>query len=159
MDLYVNPTITKFAQKTDGTITELKIGTKQEDAWANIAEQGGSADLEDNVQTIIDVSTYTQPVEVWPISGKDGMKKNTITLDNIPSGISTFYAWKESVDNIIAYTTTSTPTISDSCFIPGETGHEIEKTDIVSVGDGYITIEEEDAREFARYSDGDISLT
>jgi len=47
---------------------------------------GGSADLEDNHQTTIDVSTYTQPVEVLPTSGKDGMKKNTITLNNIPSG-------------------------------------------------------------------------
>ncbi|WP_405291970.1 hypothetical protein [Methanobrevibacter sp.] len=47
---------------------------------------GGAADLEDNHQTTIDVSTYTQPVEVTPTSGKDGMKKNTITLTNIPSG-------------------------------------------------------------------------
>jgi len=46
----------------------------------------GSADLEDNHQTTIDVSTYTQPVEVTPTSGKDGMKKNTVTLTNIPSG-------------------------------------------------------------------------
>ena len=47
---------------------------------------GGSADLEDNHQTTIDVLTYTEPVEVTPTSGKDGMKKNTITLSNIPSG-------------------------------------------------------------------------
>lgn len=45
---------------------------------------GSGADLEDNHQTTIDVSTYTEPVEVTPISGKDGMKKNTVTLTNIP---------------------------------------------------------------------------
>ena len=56
---------------------------------------GGSSDLEDNHQTSIDVSTYTQPVEVTPTSGKDGMKKNTITLNNIPSpgGGAKLYAW------------------------------------------------------------------
>ena len=54
---------------------------------------GSGADLEDNHQTTIDVSTYTEPVEVTPASGKDGMKKNTITLDNIPSGTATLYAW------------------------------------------------------------------
>lgn len=63
---------------------------------------GGSANLEDNVQTIIDVSTYTQPVEVLPISGKDGMKKNTITLNNIPSpgGVTTLYAWSVDGDTV-----------------------------------------------------------
>lgn len=55
---------------------------------------GSGADLEDNHQTTIDVSTYTQPVEVTPISGKDGMKKNTITLDNIPAGANMLYAWE-----------------------------------------------------------------
>ena len=34
MDLMVNPTITKFAQKVDGEITELKLGVKEEDAYA-----------------------------------------------------------------------------------------------------------------------------
>ena len=62
---------------------------------------GGSSDLEDNHQTTIDVSTYTQPVEVTPTSGKDGMKKNTITLNNIPSGDGILYAWK--VNNSYLY--------------------------------------------------------
>ena len=46
-----------------------------------------SADLDDNKAATINVSTYTEPVEVTPTSGKDGMKKATITLSNIPSGI------------------------------------------------------------------------
>lgn len=47
---------------------------------------GGGADLEDNKTATIDVSTYTEPVEITPTEGKDGMKKATVTLDNIPSG-------------------------------------------------------------------------
>lgn len=46
---------------------------------------GGGANLEDNKEVTIDVSTYTEPVEIIPTSGKDGMRKATITLDNIPS--------------------------------------------------------------------------
>lgn len=55
---------------------------------------GGGADLDNNVAETIDVSTYTEPVVINPTSGKDGMKKATVTLDNIPSGGSaTAYAW------------------------------------------------------------------
>lgn len=85
MDLMVNPTITGFRQDVDGTIKELKIGQAKEDAFENIIAQGGAV-LEDNKEVTIDVSTYTQPVVVNPTSGKDGMKKATITLSNIPSG-------------------------------------------------------------------------
>ena len=42
------------------------------------------ADLENNKAQTINVSTYTAPVEVTPTSGKDGMKKATITLSHIP---------------------------------------------------------------------------
>ena len=43
------------------------------------------SDLENNKAQTINVSTYTAPVEVTPTSGKDGMKKATITLSNIPA--------------------------------------------------------------------------
>ena len=86
MDLMVNPVITGFRQDVDGTIKELKLGEEKQDAWANIAEQGASAKLDNNKTATINVSTYTEPVEVLPTSGKDGMKKATITLSNIPSG-------------------------------------------------------------------------
>ena len=42
------------------------------------------ADLDNNKTTTINVSTYTEPVVVNPTSGKDGMKKATITLSHIP---------------------------------------------------------------------------
>lgn len=56
---------------------------------------GGGADLENNKTATIDVSAYTGPVAITPTAGKDGMKKTTVTLSNIPSGGSaTAYAWK-----------------------------------------------------------------
>lgn len=88
MELYVNPTITGFRQDVDGTIKELKIGQKQEDAYKQIYDNGKAAGhagvkLEDNHTETIDVSTYTEPIVITPASGKDGMKKVTITLTGI----------------------------------------------------------------------------
>ena len=85
MELYVNPQITGFRQDVDGTIKELKIGSNKEDAYENIIEQGTSAKLDKNKTSTINVSTYTETVEITPTSGKDGMKKATVTLSNIPS--------------------------------------------------------------------------
>lgn len=59
---------------------------------------GGGADLEDNKTATIDVSTYTEPVEITPTAGKDGMKKTTVTLNNIPSGgMPNLYAYQGSL--------------------------------------------------------------
>lgn len=41
--------------------------------------------LDNNKTETINVSTYTEPVVVNPTSGKEGMKKATITLSNIPA--------------------------------------------------------------------------
>lgn len=100
MNLMANPTITGFRQDVDGTIKELKLGEAKEDAFANIIEQGG-ADLDDNKAATINVSTYTQPVEITPTSGKDGMKKATVTLSNIPSGEDvSAYAWCQTAGTV-----------------------------------------------------------
>ena len=40
--------------------------------------------LENNKAETIDVSEYTEPIVIEPSSGKDAMKKVTITLSNIP---------------------------------------------------------------------------
>lgn len=58
-------------------------------------EVPSGADLEDNKTATIDVSTYTEPVEIEPTEGKDGMAKVTVTLTNVPSaGDVTAYAWQ-----------------------------------------------------------------
>ena len=84
MELYVNPTITDFQQDVNGDIKMLKIGVKKEDAYANIQGQA-TGKIENNKTSTINVSTYTQPVEITPTSGKTSMKKAAITLSNIPS--------------------------------------------------------------------------
>ena len=156
MELYVNPTITGFRQDVDGTIKELKIGSNKEDAWANIAEQGASAKLDNNKTKTIDVSTYTEPVEVLPTSGKDGMKKATITLSNIPSpsGSGTLYAWLN--NDYYVYTTTATPTTQNKAYMAYGDGSKIVQSDISAVGEGSITVE---TYEYERDATGDISLT
>ena len=50
----------------------------------DIGKAEGDADIEDNKSVTIDVSTYTEPIEITPTEGKDGMAKVTITLSNIP---------------------------------------------------------------------------
>ena len=91
MDLYANPTITDFQQDVNGDIKMLKIGVKKEDAYANIQGQTTSK-VENNKTATINVSTYTQPVEITPTSGKTSMKKATVTLSNIPIG-QPLYIW------------------------------------------------------------------
>lgn len=41
-------------------------------------------DLQNTRNVTIDVSEYTEPVEITPTSGKDAMKKVVVTLSNIP---------------------------------------------------------------------------
>lgn len=133
----------------DGTIDE------------NPGSGGGGSDLEDNKEVTIDVSEYTQPVEIEPTAGKDGMKKATVTLSNIPSpaGVSKFFCWR--CDNSpeyykYAYTTTDSPSIETKYVANGESGETspISSYSIAEVGDGYFVSEYQDRYE--RYSDGDI---
>ena len=67
-------------------------------------EVPSGGDLEDNKAATIDASTYTSPVEVTPSEGKDGMKKATITVSNIPSGATPsteMPAWFDDYENSI----------------------------------------------------------
>lgn len=79
---------------------------------------GGSADLDDNKTATINVSTYTEPVEVTPTAGKDGMKKATITLNNIPSGIpdTTYGSSLECDGDDTAYVVTDKADFTEATF-------------------------------------------
>ena len=165
MKLYANPTITDFRQDVNGDIKMLKIGVDKEDAYANIIAQAEGGDLEDNKTATINVSTYTQPVEITPTAGKDGMKKATITLSNIPSpsGATTLYAWRRSLGGGnygYVYSPSTTVEVGDHLFI-GNTGLDdgtitITENTITEVGEGTFVIE---SHTYSRYADGDISLT
>lgn len=100
-----------FAESTAGdssvtvealTATENKTYTAPEGkAYSPVTVNvAGGADIEANKAATIDVSTYTEPVEITPTAGKDGMAKVTASLVNIPSGGSaTAYAWSDNVRN------------------------------------------------------------
>lgn len=162
MNLMVNPVITDFRQDVNGDIKMLKLGANKEDAWQNIAEQGASAKLDNNKTATINVSTYTEPVVITPTSGKDGMKKATITLSNIPSPSPatsvTFYEWKDDND-VVRATMSSTPEVGDNAYSisEGETILVITNPkEITAIGEGTITI---DGDSYSRYTDGDFTLS
>lgn len=112
-------------------------------------------DLEDNKAQTINVSTYSAPVEVTPTSGKDGMKKATITLSNIPSG--KLYAWQTGGETVyLGYTATATPTTSDTFYLATADGL-VEKT-IEDVTGSVVSVEIETTESFGRYLAGDIEL-
>lgn len=144
MDLMVNPVITDFQQDVNGDIKMLKIGQKKEDAYANIIGQAEGGDLDNNKTATINVSTYTEPVEILPTEGKDGMKKATVTLSNIPSSNSvTFYAWLNEDVGII-YTITENPEVGDNIYADDSTNDAIKYlsgNNVFSVGEGTITLE------------------
>ena len=59
-----------------GKIEELEINGEAVDF--------GEDKVQDNKTATIDASTYTEPVEITPSSGKTSMKKATVTVSNIP---------------------------------------------------------------------------
>lgn len=87
-------------------IVETNKNTSTGKYEVDIKTTGVVAELEANKEVSIDVSNYSEPVEITPSSGKDGMKKATITLTNISSGGSgaTAYGWIASKDNRLVYT-------------------------------------------------------
>lgn len=69
-----NYNITKMVT-SNGEIQQLEINGKPVTM---------SGDLDNNKTATISVSEYTDPVEITPTSGKDGMKKATVTLVDFP---------------------------------------------------------------------------
>ena len=155
----VNPVITDFRQDVNGDIKMLKLGENKEDAYANIIGQAEVADLDNNKTATINVSTYTEPVVINPTSGKDGMKKATITLSNIPSGgVTGLYAWEKITEGnkYYMYTTTETPVVGDSCYGGEGRGESIRVEEIVEVGEN--TIAYQSGEDYTRHSAKDITF-
>lgn len=76
----------KYIKVTGAKFADVVFGDCNFDPKGIVAsgEVPVTADLDNNKTATINVSTYTEPVEVTPTAGKDGMKKATITLSNIP---------------------------------------------------------------------------
>ena len=117
------------------------------------ATAGGDAKISTNTDKTIDVSAYTEPVEVEPAEGYDATKKVTVTLENIPTASVTLTAWK--ADTAVIYTKTATPTTSDKALVPASTG--LSESAIAAVADEYASITI-DTTVYSRYSDGDLVL-
>lgn len=82
--------VTDITKNADDEITAISINGASQ-------EISGSSDIEENKAATIDVSTYTEPVEIEPTEGKDGIAKCTVTLSNIPAAGGTAYAWSTSI--------------------------------------------------------------
>ena len=76
----------KYIKVTGAKFADVVFGDCNFDPKGIVAtgEVPVTADLDNNKTATINVSTYTEPVEVTPTEGKDGMKKATITLSHIP---------------------------------------------------------------------------
>ena len=117
------------------------------------------ADLEDNKTATINVSTYENPVEVTPTSGKDGMKKATITLSNIPSvAHPTLYRFPVNyvisegdigpVQGDLAVSDLSSISVGDKLFVASVTYELNEMAECTAISDSVITfVSGEDSNE------------
>ena len=115
---------------------------------------GGGSDLENNHLTTIDVSTYTEPVEIEPISGKDGMKKATVTLSNIINKL--YYYGSSTTSNCIYLLSSSTPKANDIALLLDNGVLTKTKVQSFSV---YGNVQVEGSLEqFRRNIDNDITL-
>ena len=161
-----------FIKVTGATMATCVLGDCDADVKKVAIKAGevpSGADLENNKAETIDVSTYTEPVEIEPTEGKDGMKKATITLSNIPSGgVTNLYAWGVQsgvfITNPIMYSTSDTPEIGDSLITSsGESGAPAYITlgeyTVEGYSDGKITVSyNEESIELVRDSSDDIDF-
>jgi hypothetical protein len=147
-----------FIKVVGATMATCVLGDCDADV-KNVAIKAGEipsgADLEGNKTATINVSTYIKPVGIYPTAGKDGMKKATVTLSNIPSR--KLYAWQTSGETVyLGYTATNTPTTSDTFYLATSDGL-VEKA-IEDVTGLVVSVEIETTESFGRYHAGDIEL-
>ena len=116
-------------------------------------EATAGGDVQTNKASTIDVSAYTEPIVIKPDTDYESMKKNTVTLNNIPVAGATLYAWK--LDTAIVYTKVAEPTTSDKALVPAATGLTEAVIAAVAAEFASITISTD---EYARYEAGDITL-
>ena len=113
----------------------------------------GGSDIQTNKAATVDVSAYTEPVEIKPDTDYTATKKVTLTLTNIPAVGITLRAWKNNTD--VVYTKVAEPTTSDKALVPESTGLAEAVIAAVAAEFASITISTD---EYTRYSDGDITL-
>lgn len=113
------------------------------------ATSGGEADLEANHEATIKADEYTQPVEITPASGKDGMEKVTVTVTGIIKGLVAF----GTAEGAVYLTALPAEDGAVKAYVPSATG--ISKVDATYAEATGVTISDV---AYARYSAGDITF-
>lgn len=122
--------------------------------FAEATAGGSPSELDDNKAVTIDASTYTQPVEVTPTEGKEGMKKCTVTLENIPQAGATLYAFGTAEGVVYTLSVPDADTAEIDVYVPAVTG--LSKTTGSYTKEGSkVTVS---ATDYARYDTGDLTL-
>ena len=113
------------------------------------ATSGGETDLEKNHAVSINAGEYTQPVEVTPAKGKDGMEKVTVTVTNIVKGLVAF----GSAEKAVYLTAVPSADGAVKAYVPSATGlSKVNATYAEATG---VTISDV---AYARYSAGDVTF-
>lgn len=143
-----------------GEIEELYINHEKVDI--------GSDSLQDNKEVTIDVSAYTEPVEITPTSGKDGMSKATVTLSNIPSGGSADLAkWTDGEDGVHYFNIKTSPEDGGVIYQLKAFNDVFDKTPLMNRDDTYaktsdtvftVTDSSENTVTYTRDSTGDVTI-
>ena len=113
------------------------------------ATAGAGIDLDTNKTVTINAGEYTQPVEVIPTEGKDGMEKVTVTVTGIVKGLVAF----GSAEGAVYLTAVPSADGAVKAYVPSATG--ISKVDAIYAEATGVTISDV---AYARYSAGDISF-
>lgn len=113
------------------------------------ATSGGEADLEANHEVTIKADEYTQPVEITPTEGKDGMEKVTVTVTGIVKGLVAF----GTAEGAVYLTALPAEDGAVKAYVPSATG--ISKVDATYAEATGVTISDV---AYARYSAGDITF-
>ena len=113
------------------------------------ATSGGEADLETNHEATIKADEYTQPVEITPAEGKDGMEKVTVTVTGIVKGLVAF----GTAEGAVYLTALPAEDGAVKAYVPSATG--ISKVDATYAEATGVTISDV---AYARYSAGDITF-
>jgi len=159
MEQKLSDTLVKAIDRSNPMMQNLQLASRFN---ALVESGGGDVVLEDNKAVTIDASTYSAPVEVTPTSGKDAMKKTTVTLSNIPSPTANtyiFYHWYNEDMHMGYFTLSESPQVGDNAYLENDSGGpdgSASPSKITSVGDTSINI---DDAVVSRDESGDVTFT
>lgn len=123
------------------------------DVTIKVGEVPSVTELEDNKTATINVSTYTEPVEIEPSDDYDGMKKATVTLSNIPEPEDLKLFAFGDAEGVVYLAEIPTADGTVTAYVPSTTG--LEATEGAYAEATGVTISE---TAYARYTDGDITF-